>query len=184
MGWVSPTGNEDPDSKWAYETRAYDENTGTCATCNSVAGWNAFIILTHAAIQSNKLQFNAYRDDWITAIDVDVSEDGVSWTHVYQGDYANMAWVEKTFTQQSVTKVRIRFYATAPDIQIRLYEFDFWEVAGVAHTKTVSEILGLVDGKSTKTAFHRTKSEVLGLVDGYDKNRCKKCKPSSVTLTF
>lgn len=54
---------------------------------------------------------------------------------------------------------------------------------GTARSKTVSEILGLVDAKSTKTAFHKTTSEVLGLMDGYDKNRCKKCKPS-VTLTF
>jgi len=56
--------------------------------------------------------------------------------------------------------------------------------AGTAYSKTVSEILGLVDAKSTKTAFHKTSSEILGLVDGYDKNRCKKCKPSSVIVTF
>jgi len=55
---------------------------------------------------------------------------------------------------------------------------------GVAHTQTCSEILGLVDGKTTKTAFHKTASEVLGLVDDHDKNRCQKCKPSSVILTF
>jgi len=57
-------------------------------------------------------------------------------------------------------------------------------LGGVAHYQTCSEILGLVDGKSTKTAFHKTTSEVLGLVDDYDKNRCKKCEPSSVILTF
>lgn len=60
----------------------------------------------------------------------------------------------------------------------------FKGVAGVAHYKTCSEILGLVDGKSTKTAFHKTASEVLGLVDNHDKNKCSKCKPSSVILTF
>jgi hypothetical protein len=72
------------------------------------------------------------------------------------------------------------------------------------HYKTVSEILGLADAKGTKASFHKaaseilglldakvyvhgrykTVSEVLGLVDDWDKNRCKKCKPSSVTLTF
>jgi hypothetical protein len=64
-----------------------------------------------------------------------------------------------------------------------LYEFDALVSGGVAHYKTVSEILGLVDAKGTKTAFHKTASEVLGLVDDWDKNRCKKCKPS-VTVVF
>lgn len=56
--------------------------------------------------------------------------------------------------------------------------------AGVAHYQTCSEIVGVVDGKSTKTAFHKTLSEVVGIVDDHDKNKCPKCKPSSVILTF
>lgn len=87
----------------------------------------------------------------------------------------------------------------------RFYEFDAYaEAAGVAHEKTVTELLGLVDGHSynkwtlhTKTVteilglvdgkayVHKhyfTVTEILGLVDSWDKNRCPKCKPAVIVI--
>ena len=33
MGWVSPTGYNDPDTAWNNEAQSYDGNTATGAEC-------------------------------------------------------------------------------------------------------------------------------------------------------
>jgi len=152
--WVSPTGFEDPDSEWTTEEKLYDEDTNTYAkeTYIPTDSWSSFIFLTHSAITSDKVRFWAYFSiSNINKSDVDVSSDGENWTDVYEGVFADREWVEKTFTQQSVIKARIRFYNDSPlAVSEYFYEFDFWEVGieGESYfidlTKTFSATFSMV----------------------------------------
>jgi hypothetical protein len=139
-GWVSPTGHEAA-SGWVNEARAYDENLGLYASYPETAGWTPFLILTVGEITSDRLRFYAYYN-FVSqkSIDVDVYKDG-AWTHVYEGTYASLTWVEKTFAQGSVTKARVRFYLAASYPTV-FYEFDFWQVAGAGGTGGVMMVTG------------------------------------------
>lgn len=66
----------------------------------------------------------------------------------------------------------------------RIYEFDAMASGGVAHSKTVAEIVGFVDNHSKVQHHKKTVAEKMGFVDEHDKDKCKKCEPSSVILTF
>lgn len=127
--WVSPTGFEDPDSEWTDETKAYDEDTVTYAYDSVPAkSWGSFLVLTHSAITSYKIRFYASLDCVMPQIDIDVYKDD-SWVHVYEGLFAGLTWLEKTFTEGSVTQARVRLYNNNEFIPLDgcLYEFDFWE---------------------------------------------------------
>ena len=58
------------------------------------------------------------------------------------------------------------------------------ESAGVHYSKTIAEKIGFVDSHSKVQHHKKTVSEKMGFVDEHDKDKCKKCKPSSVILTF
>ena len=130
--WISPTGFNDPDSKWADEPNAYDSDTVTYAT-NTIPGgipaWGSFLELTLPSTYSNKLKFNALWSATITdEIDIDVYKDTV-WIHVYQGIYPHNTDTEKTFTSGEVTKVRVRFHFDGGAVfDGRLYEVSIWEL--------------------------------------------------------
>lgn len=151
-GWVSPTGFEDPDSKWTNEGNAYDDETSTYAEHDQLGlgAWGSYLILTHDAVVSDKVRFMAYYSGVdISTIDLDVFKDDV-WVDVYEGTYGNAVWVEKTFDEGSVTKMRMRF--KNKDIQYgipKVYECDFWVIS---QTPVVAVGLGgglgvLVTGK-------------------------------------
>lgn len=129
--WTTPTGHSDPEAGWSYETNAYDENVETRAlggpTSIYYPSWTDFLYLTFPSAISNKLRFYAWYDpDLSKKVDVDVLRDGV-WTNVYEGAFADHAWVEKTFTEGTVTEIRIRFYVNC--ISAKLYEIDLWQVS-------------------------------------------------------
>lgn len=128
--WISPTGHNDPNNQWILETNAYDDNLGTAALDDEALydEWGKFLELTHSAITSDKIRYNAdYDNGKATVIDVDVYTD--TWVDVYQGSFADETWEEKTFTEASITAARVRFYGTSFAYP-GLYEFDFWEVEG------------------------------------------------------
>ncbi len=127
MSWVSPTGFEDPDGVWDFEPNAYDEDTTTLTGTFDGLGWTSFIVLTHAAIQCNKIRYYMVTNLGQDKIDIDVLKDGV-WTHVYDGAPVFGAWVEKAFLQGAVTKTRVRVRLVFGAIIGTLNEFDFWEV--------------------------------------------------------
>jgi hypothetical protein len=129
--WTSPTGDE-AEGGWTSRANAYDEGLATHAEYDSGGtGWGwGFLTLTIPAITANSLRFYAPCNAAQTLIDVDVYKDGV-WMHVYEGAYDNMAWVEKTFAQGSVTKAKVRFYCAIAHSNMLLYEFDFGEVSVV-----------------------------------------------------
>ena len=128
-GWISPTGHSS--TYWQNPTNVYDEDTNTYGyqTVN-INSWSEFLYLTHSAITSNKVRFNAKYDYYKqNQIDLDVYRDG-AWVNVYQGSYSHHVWVEKTFDEGTVTQARARFFnpSTVEFSDIRFYEFDFWEV--------------------------------------------------------
>jgi len=127
---MSPTGHNAPDSAWSNEGNAYDEDTGTKASTNVPgASWSSFLELTIYSILCSKVRFFArYEPKHIVTIDLDAYRDG-AWADVFQGQYDSMAWVEKTFTEGTVTAARVRFWnpaASPPTWPADLYEFDFW----------------------------------------------------------
>lgn len=130
MAWVSPTGHNDPDTQWSDEANAYDENTASYAK-DSVRGhsWSAFLELTHAALWCDKLRFNADFGGAGYFIDVDVYD--TAWRHVYEGDFADEAWVEKDLDElRQITMARVRLFNDGGLAKTsKLYEFDFNETS-------------------------------------------------------
>ena len=135
--WVSPTGHEDPDNVWSQETFAYDDDLrewySYAYTSFPRETWGKFLVLTHSAITCNKLRLLLYYYSFEckpSIIDIDVY-DG-TWHHVYEGEIsAWVEWIEYPFSERSITKMRIRFYANyipCPNCQPWIVEADFWEV--------------------------------------------------------
>lgn len=126
--WITPTGHDDPDSAWSDEAKVYDENTGTCATTQVPAvSWSSFLELTIHDIVCSAVRFYATHIlGKIDLIDLDVYRDG-AWVDVYDGAYADQTWVEKTFTEGTVTKARARFRNSwGYETGVQFFEFDFW----------------------------------------------------------
>ena len=130
MGWVSPTGYNDPDNHWnrnGTPALCYDEDTATeCDPQSWTANtWCPFVEFTHAALSCDKVR---HWVDWFTQIDIDVYYDGV-WHDVYEGTTTGAEWVEKDIPSapQTITAFRIRGqYSTVYGRGI--WEVDFGEV--------------------------------------------------------
>ena len=144
--WVKPTGYNDPDSGWLYETQAYDNNVCNWAYCGGegAAGWRPYLELTHSAMYCSKVRFYAYwNSGLITLIDIDVYYDG-AWHDVFQGAFANEIWIEKAIgSTQLITAFRFRFYHSDSDVWSALGEVDFYEqsVVPTVTTQAVTDIL-------------------------------------------
>lgn len=132
--WESPTGFNDPESKWVNEADAYDGDTDTSASTAGnpipTSSWGEFIEFTHAEMSCSSLRFYAryHGLSGIYEIDLDVYYDG-AWHDVYEGTFADKTWVEKALGDTyRVTKARMRFYnhSTSSAMSAYLYEFDFF----------------------------------------------------------
>ena len=130
--WRSPTDFEDPDAAWANETKAYDEDTGTGSN-NFVPplSWGNYLILKRAAVNCRRVRFHALRvAGTITKINLDIYYDD-AWHDLYEGDFTNNAWVEKTLaSNKSLTQARVKFYNSheTDTKNAWLHEFDFGEI--------------------------------------------------------
>lgn len=114
MGWISPTGFVDSDSRWTLETRAYDDSIGTDARSDDLTSeWSSFLELTHASMLCDKVKFIAYGNPlWSPTIDIDVYYGG-AWHDVYQGAWTNNVWIEKgILSAQYITAFRFRINNT------------------------------------------------------------------------
>jgi len=133
MGWLSPTGFNDPGTEWADEANAYDNDTGTKASSEiAIEAWSDYLELTHAALSCSKIQYwiSSEGSNQITQCEIDVyySED---WHNLYSGAPLEGEWKELAIgSTQSVTAVRFRFYNISIDDPWHAYvhEADFWEV--------------------------------------------------------
>ena len=129
--WVSPTGFEDPDNKWAEETKAYDDDIGTFAQVYvPLLDWCSFLYLTIDEIICDRVRvyIDNFEDSFL--VDIDVLLDDV-WTHVYQGSYPYKEWMTKTFSVGKVSKMRVRLYGTTTGSYREFYEADFWSIPPV-----------------------------------------------------
>jgi len=117
--FVSPTGHEAGD--WSNPTHAYDDNSGTFAnylTWNKKT-WTPWLTLTHAAIATTQIKWWCHTVYWwsyyyfpVTQIDIYY---GGAWHNVFNGKYSDEfqpeeCWGTVSFSEQTITKVRIRFY--------------------------------------------------------------------------
>lgn len=127
--WKSPTGHVDPESDWSDETNAYDEDTGTYATCASIPAdnWGEFLELDCGVQVCDTLRFYAdYNNGTISSLDLDAYYND-TWNGVCSGAFDDFVWVEEPLGDvYNVSKVRIRLYNTNTSPRDgKLYEFDF-----------------------------------------------------------
>lgn len=132
MGWESPTGHVAP--TWVNPHYTYDGALGTAGASEyplTTGNYSSFLELTHASLISNKLRVYLMNTAYftLTSIDLDVYYSG-GWHDVYEGAANVDEWVEKTFSQNDVTKMRIRGKGTCTGAYPRfpVKEVEFWEV--------------------------------------------------------
>lgn len=111
--WASPDGYNDFGDVWDLESFAYDNSTSTAARTRVPAGsWCEYLELTHNAVLCGKIQYYAVgSSSFIAGIAIDIY-DGLDWIQVYNGTGTWDAWVNVTFTERSVTKMRFSFLNT------------------------------------------------------------------------
>lgn len=132
MGWISPTGHNDPGSDWVNEIRAYDTYLNLYASNFQVSsGWEPdFLELTHNALNCDKIRHYSDGAD-ITQVDLDVYYSG-AWHDVYQGIFTLKTWEEKSLGgTYLVTKLRVRYYHNATNRASWAVEFGFNEAEPV-----------------------------------------------------
>lgn len=133
MGWVSPTGYNDPSSTWSSETLAYDESTTTYAyTSVPKSGWSGYLELTIGAISCDKVQgwFNEGLAN-VSNFELDVYYLD-AWHNIQSGEPTYGQFMEFPIgSTQTVIAMRFRFYSSKADSAGGLcYEADFNEVTG------------------------------------------------------
>jgi len=152
VGWISPTGYDDPDNVWNTETWAYDNNTGTTAQIIAAVAqsWSSYLELTHSALSCSKVRFYAqYHATYINSISLDVYYDdggGADWHNIYEGAFADREWVEKEIgSTQVVMGMRAKFYNNHTSTwACNWFEADFWEVAAGGPTENKKSVVGVL----------------------------------------
>ncbi|MBU1049857.1 PKD domain-containing protein [Candidatus Bipolaricaulota bacterium] len=146
VGWVSPVAFEDPASNWVVENRAYDDdidaNYNSDAEYSPLPGgeWSSFLMLDTPAggIQSDRIRVllgDSFPNNNMLSWDIDVYRDG-AWVDVYMGTQGSLAehrpdgtghsWVELSFDQGLVTRMRLRARNNAVGTTLaRIWEADF-----------------------------------------------------------
>lgn len=136
MDWVSPTGFNDPDTVWAAEENAYDENTTSFASTTTVGSYLELTL--GAAINCDKVRvyvvdldlpppFPEYYDPdisiWVYYLG--------GWNEIFSGVVTKNTWIEKPIGSiQSVDKMRIKARVINYNV-FYVYEAEFNHV-GVA----------------------------------------------------
>lgn len=125
-GWVSPTGFVDGGSVWTDEPLAYDEDTLTFAYVDCPLGWCDYLELTIAEITCDKVRLWMGRvNTQVTDVAVDVYYNE-AWDNIYEGPIVVGSFQEFAIgSEQLVTAMRIRFFASKASRQAEIYEADF-----------------------------------------------------------
>lgn len=128
-GWVSPI--SDTANGWIDSSSAWDDNTGTFAYHSTPSGWGPYLELYHTELQCTKVQgWWGIVNAQVTTIEVDVYYSG-AYNNIYSGVIVPGSFQEYEIgSEQAVTAMRVRFYATKAARQAEVYETDFWEVTG------------------------------------------------------
>lgn len=148
MGWVSPTGFNDPSGDWADEGNAYDEDTESYATNSELDPYatSGNLELTHASLSCSKVRTWAYPATGYLAMVVDVYYGG-DWHNIFAGTPTDGDWQEHEIgSTQDVTALRVNFNNSDENPHTPLvYEADFWEVEVV-----VGRSFGYIMGQKVK----------------------------------
>jgi PKD repeat protein len=146
VGWVSPVSHEDPAGNWTVEERAYDDDVDDNYLSRAryiphVAGeWTSYIIFNAptGGLQADRIRLllgdSAYG---VLTWDIDVYRDN-AWVDIYTGTQASLPihkpdinpyeWIELTFAQGLVTRMRLRALSGGPEggsSVTRIFEVDF-----------------------------------------------------------
>jgi len=108
--WVLPTGFDDPGGVWSTETNAYDNDTGTRASCSVPPNsWSNYLVLNHSVIICSKIRYYIGRSQTdLSQVQIDIYNG--SWVNVYSGAGTWETYTNVSFTGTSVTQMRFRFY--------------------------------------------------------------------------
>lgn len=159
--WVLPTGYNDPNGSWTYESSAYDGSVEppVASARTHPDGWTHYLELTINTIYCSKVKFYAtyHGTRGISKIDLDVYYGGV-WNDVFEGSFLNHVWMEKSLGGiYYVTKMRMRFYSSASkSTPAHLAEAMFYEAKSIPKVTTnaatgVSGALATLNGNITDT---------------------------------
>lgn len=156
--YVSPTGHEDPDSKWNVEENAYDGNVATSALSDDIPPetWGSFLVLTRPCTKTDKLRIRtAIPPDYVDLIDIDVYNVKTgAWEDEYDGI---VGWGESYYpinlsSKKLISKARIRFHNAGPGTEgAALDEFQFQNYEYEANVDCV--LTELEDEMETVTGF-------------------------------
>lgn len=154
MGWVSPTGHNDPNSKYTDETKAYDNNTAT----RSITLENGYYLeLLHASILCDKIRiyasvfYSTSSPPYAFWVNPDVTiwiYYGGGWTSIFSGLITTRTWIQKSIgSDENVTKMRVKFnnIGTGHIIDMgEIYEIKFNDItpAGIARPKVGGSLVG------------------------------------------
>jgi len=134
MGWVSPTGHNDPNGQWNNEANGYDGDTGTYTYDQIGRGvWTTYLELTHAALRCSKVRFYGYVNfTSMTDVWIDAYYSG-AWHAIYHGAIpGSSGWNEYEIGSiQWVTKVRIQLCSKVEgegELYAGFNECEFWEI--------------------------------------------------------
>jgi len=157
MGWVSPT--SDTANGWINSSNAWDDNTVTFAYHSTPAGWGPYLELHHAELQCTKIQgWWGIVNTQITTIEIDAYYSG-TYNNIYSGAIVTGSFQEYEIgSEQAVTAMRIRFYATKASRQADIYEVDFWEIPVGPTPNAYNKIL-YTSEPPTPNAWNQVKQE-------------------------
>jgi hypothetical protein len=141
--WVSPTGNINVGA-CVDPALSYDGDIATFAATPYIpaTSWSDFIELTLSApIACNAIRYYTEVVLATDLIDVDIYYSG-AWHNIFSGLPLSLAWDTKSFTAQSVTKARVRYYNSGVNPQaFALYEFMFYAL----HCADVCRVVGVTN---------------------------------------
>jgi hypothetical protein len=130
MGWVSPTGHNDPDAKWYNEEEAYDENTasgGAWCVYPGDVDTNYLELTLSSPISCDKVRIWPYSSGGTPSLYLYVYYDS-SWHTIHSGVLNNDQWNEiEIGSTQTIEKVRIARPSAGTNY---VREFDFNQVSG------------------------------------------------------
>ena len=135
QGWVAPSGGSDPTGQWMNMPAVGDGDTTTYASAYhaiNATQWSSYLYFSYPNTLANSLRFYARGGNEVSQVDIDIFTNG-SWVMLYQGAFADQQWVTEAFSQQTVSQIRVRFYAQNANNGFfwQLFEFGIQKLADV-----------------------------------------------------
>lgn len=141
MGWVSPSSHNDPANCWNNEANAYDGSTGTYASTGAYSADKWLELILSSSISCDKVRAYLSETGSTATIVIEVYYSG-GWHEIYSGALTMDTWKEYPIgSTQTVEKARIRASNLGFGKALRVYEFEFNEIAPPAAKTLVQAAL-------------------------------------------